>query len=127
GDDLGTAARRGAAAASRRGDARAAAERPGREPHGLRRAARRRDAFPAARHPRRAAPRKMILRAQALNARFGGLAALDAVSFSVAQGSIVALIGPNGAGKTTLFNLVSGFLKPRSGQILFEQREITGL
>lgn len=59
--------------------------------------------------------------------RFGGVQAVDAVSFEVPRGKIVALIGPNGAGKTTLFNLISGFLRCDSGTIDFESEAIQGL
>jgi len=58
---------------------------------------------------------------------FGGLQAVEQVSFVVPQGSIKAVIGPNGAGKTTLFNLVTGFLAPQQGRIVYEGREIQGL
>ncbi len=58
---------------------------------------------------------------------FGGLVALDRVSFTVCRGQIKGLIGPNGAGKTTLFNMVSGLLAPEVGQIRFKDRTITGL
>ncbi len=58
---------------------------------------------------------------------FGGLQAVNGVSFMVRKGTIKALIGPNGAGKTTLFNLISGFLPPGSGTILFRDRPIQGL
>jgi branched-chain amino acid transport system ATP-binding protein len=68
-----------------------------------------------------------LLEGRALSKRFGGVAALDQVSFSIDEGTIVGLIGPNGAGKTTLFNLVAGALRPDSGQIVFEAEEITGL
>ncbi len=57
---------------------------------------------------------------------FGGLKALDGISVSVAPESITAIIGPNGAGKTTLFHLISGFLTPDAGRILFQGREIQG-
>ncbi len=58
--------------------------------------------------------------------RFGGLLAIGDASFTVEQGSITGLIGPNGAGKTTMFAIVSGFLKPSSGRVLWQGREITG-
>jgi branched-chain amino acid transport system ATP-binding protein len=57
---------------------------------------------------------------------FGGLAAIQDLDMYVNQGEIVGLIGPNGAGKTTVFNLITGFLKPTKGQIMFEQTDITG-
>ena len=62
-----------------------------------------------------------------LRRAFGGVAAVDGVSFAVAEGSITALIGPNGAGKTTVFNLVSGFLRADAGRIRFAGRRIDGL
>ncbi len=57
---------------------------------------------------------------------FGGLRALEGVSFGVAPNAIQAVIGPNGAGKTTLFHLITGFLTPDTGRILFQGREIQG-
>ena len=62
-----------------------------------------------------------------LTRRFGGFAALGAVSFEVRPGEILGLIGPNGSGKTTLFNCVSGALAPTSGSIQFRGEEIAGL
>jgi branched-chain amino acid transport system ATP-binding protein len=56
--------------------------------------------------------------------RFGGLIAVDDVSFSVERGGICSLIGPNGAGKTTLFNLISAVFRPSGGRILFEGRDL---
>ena len=58
---------------------------------------------------------------------FGGLVALDKVSFQVARGQIHAVIGPNGAGKSTLFNLISGVFPPTAGSIVFNGSPITGL
>jgi branched-chain amino acid transport system ATP-binding protein len=58
---------------------------------------------------------------------FGGLVALDRVTFSVTSGSIKALIGPNGAGKTTLFNIISGILPAQTGHVRFSERSLTGL
>jgi len=62
-----------------------------------------------------------------LSKAFGGLQAVDRVSFAVGEGSITSLIGPNGAGKTTLFDLVSGFVVPDAGSVRFRGRELTGL
>ncbi len=67
-----------------------------------------------------------ILRLQEVSKSFGGLRAVNRVSFDVAEGEIVGLIGPNGAGKTTLFNLISGYDPPTEGSISFEGREISG-
>ncbi|MCY4542131.1 MAG: ABC transporter ATP-binding protein, partial [Rhodobacteraceae bacterium] len=68
-----------------------------------------------------------LLEVRQLSKRFGGLKAVDQLSFSVAEGSIHGLIGPNGAGKTTTFNLISGFLKPTSGSVLLGGTQIGGL
>jgi len=62
-----------------------------------------------------------------LGKRFGGLTVLEDVNFSVPAGDIFGLIGPNGAGKTTVFNLVTGLLKPSSGSIRFEGRDLDGM
>jgi len=62
-----------------------------------------------------------------LNKRFGGLRAVQDVSFTVQENETVALIGPNGAGKTTSFNLITGFHRPDSGSVSAYGREITGL
>jgi branched-chain amino acid transport system ATP-binding protein len=62
-----------------------------------------------------------------LSKRFGGLRAVQDVSFSVQENETVALIGPNGAGKTTSFNLITGFHRPDHGSVLAYGREITGL
>ncbi len=68
-----------------------------------------------------------ILEVRELTKRYGGLTAVDGVSFDVAPGSITAIIGPNGAGKSTCFNLISGFAQPTSGRLVYEGRDITTL
>lgn len=67
-----------------------------------------------------------LLRLRGVSRSFGGLAAVQDVSFDVPAGSLSALIGPNGAGKTTLFALMSGFLRPDRGSVLFAGEDITG-
>jgi branched-chain amino acid transport system ATP-binding protein len=67
------------------------------------------------------------LECRSLSKRFGGLAALTGVDLRVGKGDIFGVIGPNGSGKTTLFNLISGTLKPTSGEIHFEGRKISTL
>ncbi|TFG92685.1 MAG: ATP-binding cassette domain-containing protein, partial [Syntrophobacterales bacterium] len=62
-----------------------------------------------------------------IDIKFGGLQALDDVSFSVGKGEVVGLIGPNGAGKTTMMNIICGLYKPTEGTIDFEGTRITGL
>ena len=68
-----------------------------------------------------------ILTVDNVTKSFGGLRAVDGCSLAVVEGSITGLIGPNGAGKTTLFNIVTGFLKPDSGRILFRKDRIDPL
>jgi branched-chain amino acid transport system ATP-binding protein len=67
---------------------------------------------------------KPLLEVRDITVRFGGIVALDAVSFQLGTGQILGLIGPNGAGKTTLFNCLSRLYQPTSGDILFEGRSI---
>jgi branched-chain amino acid transport system ATP-binding protein len=62
-----------------------------------------------------------------LSVSFGGLKAVDSVSFKVDKGTIFSIIGPNGAGKTTIFNCINGLYVPSHGRILFKGKEITGL
>lgn len=69
----------------------------------------------------------MYLEVKKLTKRFGGLVAVKEVDYSIEKGKINAIIGPNGAGKSTFFNLISGMLKPTSGQIQFKGQDITGL
>jgi branched-chain amino acid transport system ATP-binding protein len=68
-----------------------------------------------------------MLEVSALSKSFGGFVAVNRVSFSLRQGEILGLIGPNGSGKSTTFNLIAGALRPNSGAIRFEGREIGGL
>ncbi|WP_323688839.1 MULTISPECIES: ATP-binding cassette domain-containing protein [unclassified Rhizobium] len=67
-----------------------------------------------------------MLEIENVSKSFGKIAAIKDISFSVAQGTIGGLIGPNGSGKTTMFNLISGYLKPNSGNIRLEGVQITG-
>jgi branched-chain amino acid transport system ATP-binding protein len=68
-----------------------------------------------------------LLETRKLTKHFGGLAAVSRVDLTVQEGEIVGLIGPNGAGKTTCFNLLSGFLSPTAGTIIFDGEDITRL
>ena len=68
-----------------------------------------------------------MLNIDGISAHYGGVRALDDVSFKVAEGEILALIGGNGAGKTTLLNLISGILKPSLGRIIFQGENISSL
>ncbi len=80
---------------------------------------------PAAR-TRTAPSDQLLLEAQAITKRFGGLVAVDQMSLKVHAGEIIALIGPNGAGKSTMFNVISGVLDATSGSVRFLERTITG-
>lgn len=68
----------------------------------------------------------MILQVQNVTKQFGGLTAVDDVSFSLDGGEILGLIGPNGAGKTTLFNCLNGVYAPTHGKVVFRDHDITG-
>jgi branched-chain amino acid transport system ATP-binding protein len=68
-----------------------------------------------------------LLRVEGLTLAFGGVKALNGVSFDVQPGTITSVIGPNGAGKTTVFNTLSGFYTPAAGRISFEGRDLAGI
>lgn len=67
-----------------------------------------------------------MLRTEGLTKKFGGLMATNNVNLQVQHGELSSIIGPNGAGKTTLFNLLTGHLRPDSGRVIFDGKEITG-
>jgi branched-chain amino acid transport system ATP-binding protein len=69
----------------------------------------------------------MTLQVENVSLRFGGVSALSDVSFDARLDQITSLIGPNGAGKTTLFNVITGFLRPLQGSIVYESESIVGL
>jgi branched-chain amino acid transport system ATP-binding protein len=68
-----------------------------------------------------------VISVRNIHKSFGGIHAVDDCSIEVKRGTITGLIGPNGAGKTTLFTIITGFIKPDAGQVLLEDRDITGL
>ncbi|HVV77221.1 MAG TPA: ATP-binding cassette domain-containing protein [Mycobacteriales bacterium] len=70
---------------------------------------------------------RKLLEARNLRKRFGGVVAVDGVSFEVRAGETVGLIGPNGAGKTTTFELLGGFTRPDTGRVLFDKRDVSSL
>jgi len=74
-----------------------------------------------------AAPVSAFLSVEALSVRFGGLLAIESLSFELREGEVLSLIGPNGAGKTTAFNAITGYLAPASGEIRFQGRRLNGL
>ncbi len=69
----------------------------------------------------------MILEVKDLSKNFGGLRAVDSLTFGIKTGEIVSIIGPNGSGKSTVFNLITGFHPPTSGRVLVAEENITGL
>jgi ABC-type branched-subunit amino acid transport system ATPase component len=68
-----------------------------------------------------------VLQISGVTKRFGGLVAVNDVSFDISEGEIVSVIGPNGAGKSTLFKVISSFLKPTAGEVRFRGERISGL
>jgi branched-chain amino acid transport system ATP-binding protein len=71
--------------------------------------------------------KEAIIKVRNLSKSFGGVRALNHVSFDLLEGEVMGVIGPNGSGKTTLVNLITGFLKPDSGEVFFKQMKLTGL
>ncbi len=69
---------------------------------------------------------EVVLEARGISKHFGGVKAVDDVTFQVRAGDVFGIIGPNGSGKTTLINCLTGFLKPTSGRVLFRGGDITG-
>jgi len=72
-------------------------------------------------------PATALLRVENLSREFGGVLAIENLSFTVSRGDIHSIIGPNGAGKTTLFNLITGVYKPSGGRVLFDGATVSGL
>ncbi len=68
-----------------------------------------------------------LLQVRGISKRFGGLQAVQDVSFDQSRGEILALLGPNGAGKTTAFNMIAGFFRADSGEVLFQGRNLVGM
>jgi len=71
--------------------------------------------------------KEVILHVKNLSKSFGGVKALNNVSFDLLEGEIMGVIGPNGSGKTTLVNTITGFVKPDSGEVFFRDKKLTGL
>jgi branched-chain amino acid transport system ATP-binding protein len=67
-----------------------------------------------------------VLQVEGITKRFGGLVAVNAVSFGLRAGEVLSVVGPNGAGKTTLFNLITGVLSPDQGRVLLDGQDVTG-
>ena len=68
-----------------------------------------------------------LLAVKSLTKRFGGLVAVNGISFAVREGEILSVIGPNGAGKSTLFKLIASFMRPSDGEVLLRGARISGL
>ncbi|MDM4719905.1 ABC transporter ATP-binding protein [Micromonospora sp. WMMA1363] len=76
--------------------------------------------------PAQPGPRTPLLQIDDVTLRFGGVVALDGISFEIHEGEILGLIGPNGAGKTTCFNVMTGVYKPTAGAVRFRDQRVTG-
>ncbi|WP_205807505.1 ABC transporter ATP-binding protein [Micromonospora sp. HNM0581] len=76
--------------------------------------------------PEDATAREVLLEVDKVTLRFGGVVALDDLSFQIYKGEIIGLIGPNGAGKTTCFNAMTGVYRPTSGQVRFDGQQVSG-
>lgn len=70
--------------------------------------------------------KNLLLSARDLNKAFGGVRAVDGIGFDLYEGELLGIIGPNGSGKTTLVNLLTGFVTPDSGSVIYKGRDITG-
>jgi len=71
--------------------------------------------------------RKVLIKVRNVNKSFGGVVAVDNLSFELLEGEVLGVIGPNGSGKTTIVNIITGFLKPDSGEVFFMDKRLTGL
>ncbi len=78
-------------------------------------------------HAHRTVSEEVVLKVEGLSRAFGGLQAVEDVSFDVRKGEVLGIIGPNGAGKTTLFNLLNGFLPPNAGQVIWANENLVGM
>jgi ABC-type branched-subunit amino acid transport system ATPase component/ABC-type branched-subunit amino acid transport system permease subunit len=78
-------------------------------------------------HAHRTVSEEVVLKVQGISRAFGGLQAVEDVSFDVRKGEVLGIIGPNGAGKTTLFNLLNGFLPPNAGQVIWANENLVGM
>lgn len=71
--------------------------------------------------------RKVLIKVRNVKKSFGGVVAVDNLSFDLLEGEVLGIIGPNGSGKTTIVNTITGFLKPDSGEVFFMDKRLTGL
>ena len=78
-------------------------------------------------HANRTVSTEVVLKVEGISRAFGGLKAVEDVSFEVHKGEVLGIIGPNGAGKTTLFNLLNGFLPPHAGRVIWRNENLIGL